>query len=107
MMLEAVSGTINELNESEPQPKEPFMNGWVTWTAFAMGMLAGIGAVATGAAGMLAHYVDPSSALAMSPDDAMKMIQGGFLSITAATAAVGLGRKLDKNIKAVKESKQE
>lgn len=83
------------------------MKGWVTWLGAAVGLLSGLGAIATGAAGMLAHYVNPASSVAMQPDAAMAMIQGGFIAVTTSVVAIGIGRKLDKNTEAVKETKPE
>lgn len=72
------------------------MNGWKTWVAFALLALPGLGSICTGSAGILAHWVDPSSNVAMNPDAAMLMIQGGFGAIGMAFATIGIGHKIEK-----------
>lgn len=66
------------------------MTGWKT-------LVSGIGLILTGVIGLVMHFVDPLSSVAMTFDVAIAVIFNGF-------GVIGIGHKVEKVGKAVKDN---
>ena len=75
--------------------KEAQMRGWIT-------KLAGVGAILTGAGGIIQQGA--ACGLSLLSGCGLDAMKADWLIILTALAAIGIGRKIDKNTAAVEQS---
>lgn len=72
------------------------MQGWVTWLGASVKICTGVAAILTAVAGVITHYLDPSSSLGITADAAIAAAVAGAYMVGQGISTIGLGRKLDK-----------
>jgi len=79
-----------------------FLDGYKTLLGGILAVLTGSAMALTGAAGLIAGFVDPTGPYAMDPLKAWTAITTGLATAAGGLSVMGIGHKLEKNTQAVK-----